>query len=388
MAFYHDKIYNFLLSMRVLATLVLCVMAALVYGQELKTENIIVITLDGYRWQEFFKGADPRIINDPKYVNDTGVMSAFGTGSPEEKREKLMPFMWNVVAKQGQLYGNRTYNNKVNCTNFYLISYPGYSEMFVGFPGHISSNKEKVNPNPTVFEYISKQPGYNNEVVAFTTWDAFPFILREKKSGIYVNAGKESAVGNLSAREKAINKTLSELKTDDHRSDQQTFDLAFEYLKKEKPRVLFVGFDGTDFHGHGGRYDEYLKSAADADRMIESLWNWTQAQPEYKGKTTFFITTDHGRGMGKNTWKNHRLVAPGSRHIWFAVLGPDTPAFGELKFKGKYYQKQVAKTLAAFLGMQFQPRRNSGEVIQTMIAAPVPVAEEIILGKTSKSAGN
>ena len=369
--------------MRVIIVALFCFMAASVFAQVLKTENIIIITLDGYRWQELFEGADPRIINNPKYVNDTGVVSAFGTGDENEKREKLMPFMWNVVAKQGQLYGNRNFRNKANCTNFYLISYPGYSEMLVGFPGAISSNKEKVNPNPTVLEYISKQAGYRDEVVAFTTWDAFPYILREKKSGIYVNAGKERAVGNLSAREKAINE---ELKTADHRTDQQTFDLAFEYLKKEKPRVLFLGFDGTDFHGHGGRYDEYLKSASEADRMIEALWKWTQLQPEYKDKTTFFITTDHGRGMGKNTWKTHKIVAPGSRHIWFAVLGPDTPAFGELKFKGKYYQKQVAKTLGAFLGMQFQPRRNSGEVIQTMVSVPVPTADEIVLGNSrSKS---
>jgi hypothetical protein len=348
-------------------------------AQELKTRNIIIVTLDGYRWKELFEGADNRIITNPKYVTDHTVAEEYGGNDPVEKREKLMPFMWNVIAKQGQLYGNRNYKNKVNCSNNRLISYPGYSEMFVGFPGQISSNENKVNPNPTVFEYINSHAEFSREIAAFTTWDAFPYILREDKAGIYVNAGNEHAVGKLSAKEKAIN---AELSNSEKRSDQQTFELAFEYLKKEKPKVLLVGLDGTDAHGHGGRYDGYLRAATEADKMIETLWMWVQSQPEYRDQTTFLITTDHGRGMGKNTWKNHRIVAPGSRHIWFAVLGPDTPAFGELKFKGKYYQKQVAKTIAAFLGMNYHPKKKSGEVIQTMVSAPVPISNEVILGRS------
>ena len=32
-----------------------------------KTENIIIITTDGFRWQEVFKGLDPAIANDKKF---------------------------------------------------------------------------------------------------------------------------------------------------------------------------------------------------------------------------------------------------------------------------------------------------------------------------------
>jgi hypothetical protein len=362
--------------------LILGLMAGSLQAQELKTRNIIIITLDGYRWKELFEGADDRIINNPKYVTDQTVVAQYGGDNPIEKREKLMPFVWNMIGKHGQLYGNRKYKNKVNCSNNKLISYPGYSEMFVGFPGQISSNKNKVNPNPTVFDYLSKQSEFTKEIAAFTTWDAFPFILREDKAGIYVNAGSEHAVGNLSAKEKAVN---AEIGNADKRSDEQTFDLAFEYLKKERPKVLLLGLDGTDYHGHGGRYDGYLHAAAEADKMIEALWKWTQSQPEYKNQTTFLITTDHGRGVGRNSWKTHKIIAPGSRHIWFAVLGPDTPAFGELKFKGKYYQKQVAKTIAAFLGMNYKPRKKqSGEVIQTMVSAPIPFEEDVVLGRSNR----
>src|SRR5690606_32773898 len=91
-----------------------------------------------------------------------------------------------------------------------------------------------------------------------------------------------------------------------------------------------------------------------------------------RDQTTLLITTDHGRGNGKNSWRNHRLLAAGSRHIWFAVIGPDTPAFGEMKIKATTYQNQVAKTIAAFLGLNYQNEQRVGEVVQTMISVPAP----------------
>jgi bisphosphoglycerate-independent phosphoglycerate mutase (AlkP superfamily) len=146
---------------------------------------------------------------------------------------------------------------------------------------------------------------------------------------------------------------------------------------------MLIGFDETDEHGHGGRYDEYLKSAHKADQMIGTLWEWIQSDPDYKDQTTLFITTDHGRGRGKNNWRKHQLVAPGSGQIWFAVMGPDTPPFGEMKFKAKYYQKQVAKTIAAFLGLQYSNRQKVGEVVQTMIAVPGIIPESLQIDDTS-----
>lgn len=337
-------------------------------AQAPKTKNIIIITLDGLRWQEVFEGADMRIASNGKYVKQHEKIAHFRNGPEAGRRIALMPFLWNVVASQGQLYGNRELQNKVNCTNHHLISYPGYSEMLVGFKHRkVSSNRKVDNPHATVLEVIGNHRHFKNEVAAFATWDAFPFILRESKSDIYVNAGKDIARGQLSHREKILN----ELQQDGHaRSDSITFQYAMEYLKRNKPRVTFIGFDETDKYGHVGRYDDYLNAAHRADSMIAMLWQWIQSQPEYKGQTTLFITTDHGRGNGRNNWRTHRLLAAGSRHIWFAVIGPDTPAFGEMRIKSKNYQKQVAKTIAAFLGLDYQNEEPVGDILQTMISVP------------------
>src|SRR5688572_16978182 len=98
-------------------------------AQRPQTKNIVIVTLDGLRWQELFEGADPDIAFRKRYVVDREQMRSFWHRSETERRQLLMPFMWNVISTQGQLYGNRNFGNNVSCTNHHLISYPGYSEM-------------------------------------------------------------------------------------------------------------------------------------------------------------------------------------------------------------------------------------------------------------------
>ncbi len=78
----------------------------------LKTEKIFLITLDGLRWQELFTGADSLLIHDSAYVSDPGALREnFWDDNPLERREKLLPFFWKVIAVEGQLYGNRAFGN-------------------------------------------------------------------------------------------------------------------------------------------------------------------------------------------------------------------------------------------------------------------------------------
>src|ERR1700730_3075394 len=96
-----------------------------------ETQNIFIITTDGFRWQEVFTGADSTLLNNASFVQDTALMKAlYWDENPSVRREKLMPFLWNVVAEKGQLYGDRFFENKVNVKNLYKISYPGYNEIF------------------------------------------------------------------------------------------------------------------------------------------------------------------------------------------------------------------------------------------------------------------
>jgi len=64
---------------------------------------------DGLRWQEVFSGAEVSIMNkkNGKVANEAALKKTYWREAPEARREALMPFLWTVMAKQGQVFGNR-----------------------------------------------------------------------------------------------------------------------------------------------------------------------------------------------------------------------------------------------------------------------------------------
>lgn len=320
-------------------------------------QNLFIITIDGFRWQELFSGADSRLVNDEKYTPSGETIKAmFWANTAEERRKKLMPFFWNIIALNGQVYGNRSYDNNVNVANAYLKSYPGYNEIFTGITDpEITSNKKIVNPNINVLEHLNSLNSFKDKVVAFTSWDVFPYILNETRSGILVNSGYDPVEGDsLTAEEVLINKTEQEgiNEKTSTRYDQLTFLVAKEYIKEHRPRVVFLGLGETDEYAHQERYDLYLSQANQTDKMLADLWHWVQTTPGYANNTTFLITTDHGRGK-KNRWTGHGVFISGSSQTWMAIIGPGILPKGESKDRMQLYQQQLAQTIAHLLGEEF-----------------------------------
>ena len=153
----------------------------------------------------------------------------------------------------------------------------------------------------------------------------------------------------------------------DNTFDVVTMEYAREHIRRHKPRVMHIGLGETDEWGHGRRYDLYLDAAHNSDRYIGDLWQTLQTMPEYRGKTTLLLTTDHGRGATRVDWTDHGEKVPLAEYIWIAVLGPDTPALGEVKTAGQLYQNQIAKTMAAALGINYSNERPVGEAISTAL---------------------
>lgn len=347
------------------------ILIAIVYGQEnKKTENIILITFDGLRWQEVFGGADSSFMRQQKYLNDNKLKEKFWHNDVGERRKMLMPFFWNTIAANGQLYGNRPADSKVNVTNNQWFSYPGYNEILTGKADNerINSNDKIYNPNTNVLEFINSQSAYKGKVAAFSSWDVFPYIINDKRSGIYVSTGAKPVNDkNLSEREKMMNDMIENLPNPlgDVRLDAFTFYYGMEYMKKYKPKVVYFAFDETDDFAHAGEYGAYLNAARYTDRFISQLWAYLQSETVYKNKTTILLTCDHGRGKNADDWKSHGIKIPEADQIWFAVIGPDTEPLGEIK--GQYYQNQVAKTLATFLGFDYKGENKTGDVVSSMI---------------------
>lgn len=330
------------------------------FGQTQLSQNVVIVTMDGLRWQEIFGGADSLLTHDTAALYSTWYVSKnFWAESPKERRHKLMPFFWDVIAKKGMILGNRNLGNKVDNANPYKFSYPGYNEIFTGYPDTAVNSNDKIpNKNENVFEFIHKQPGYKNKVAVFGSWDVFASIFNEQRSGFLVNDGFRDVPGKLNDRQKYLNTLQHQMPDLFHggeRLDVATFNIGFEYMKANKPRLIHFGLGDTDEFAHGGLYDYYLDAANKSDAWIKTLWNYIQSDPFYSNKTTLILTTDHGRGAAAGgKWRHHGANIEGASEMWIAAIGPSIKPIGESSDDRQYYQGQIAATIAKMLGITFK----------------------------------
>jgi hypothetical protein len=321
-------------------------------------QRLIIITTDGFRWQEVYNGMDATIASDKRFnqYDSAGIFNAYWDQSPEARRQKLLPFFWGTIAKQGQLYGNRKYGNKIDNANPYWFSYPGYSEILTGHVDTlINSNEYPPNPHKTILEYYNSLPAYKGKVAAFAAWDAFDRIINEKRAGLpVINGFDDNSVASTDPEMKLLNdmvRTSFRPWGNVECLDVFTHYQAFTYLKNKRPKVMYISYGETDEFAHHGEYKHYLNAAHQFDEWVGSIWNWVQSQPDYKNKTTLLITTDHGRGdIKKEEWTDHGSGVQDAYQIWFAAMGPKVKAMGEMKTNQQFYQKQLAQTAAQLTG--------------------------------------
>jgi hypothetical protein len=295
-------------------------------------ENVILVVSDGLRWQEIFRGADAALIADANVMGPNAEIARrqFWRPTVAERRAALMPFVWGTIARQGTLLGNRDVASQVSVANGLKFSYPGYSEMLIGYPDpRINSNQVGPNPNVTVFEWINGRAGFRGRVAAVGAWSTFADIFNVRRSRLPVHASRAEPL------------------------DANAHAAARRFLQKRTPRALFIAYVETDDHAHAGRYDLTLAAAHAVDRNLAALWEYVQSNSRYRGHTTLIFTADHGRGATPADWTDHGQDVAGAEQTWMAVIGPNTPALGEV-VNSRNGTAQIAATVAGALGLDYR----------------------------------
>ena len=345
--------------LRTFLLLVYCV-STLAAPMPRKTKAVVVVTADGLRWQEIFSGIDSQLMNQKsagmEEKDAAALRSRLWKDTPEARREALLPFFWGELAGQGVVLGNVAKSSSVRVTNRYRVSYPGYSEIFTGRSqdDKVRGNDEIQNPAPTLFEFLRNKLDLRREQVAlFASWGTFHFIGEHTPGSIVINAGYQQPDEHSSARARDLAALQFAARTpwDEARHDYVTFELALDYLRTVRPRVLDISFDETDDWAHMRRYDRVLESIQYFDTTLRTLWNTLQSMPEYRGQTTLVITSDHGRGSTVDDFSGHGAKVRGAEQIWVAIIGPDTPARGEIAQSEDFYQRDIVPTILDLLGI-------------------------------------
>jgi hypothetical protein len=308
-----------------------------------RTRNIVLVTADGLRWQDLFHGIDPLLAREKSVDMDPSTKEADDRRRRYATRESLAPFFWTTLAKNGLVLSD------VSVTNAYRVSYPGYSEILTGRASDdvIKGNDDIQQPHETVLEFLKRKLTLPAARVAlFSSWDHFHYIAEHTPGSIFINAGYQDspASPNLSRLQH-----IALSPWDEARHDAFTFEMALEYLKSAKPRVLDISFDETDDWAHAKRYDRVLDMIAITDAFLNRLWTTLQGMPEYRDSTTLIVTSDHGRGSTLADWSRHGEKIVGADKIWLAFMGPDTPATGEVTTHAE--QRDITPTIIKLLGL-------------------------------------
>lgn len=294
--------------------------------------NVVLVTIDGLRWEDLFRGADPALVTDERY-------RARYVDAPE-RAQALAPFLLSF-AQHGALIGDRDNGSCARVANEYWFSYPGYAEILAGRPNpRARSNQAIPNQDVTVLERLARRPEFTGQVRAFAEWHVVPAILNAERSGIPVFVTPDR----------------------DAPHDPQVMTAARAAFT-ELPRVTWIALGDTDNRAHEGDYQAYLSAASDADNFLRELWQAIGADPRTSGRATLIVTSDHGRGAStRERWRGHgsgrwrSIVVPGLRRegsdaIFIAVRGPGVVSTGAYTMENCATAGQVAATMLSSLGL-------------------------------------
>ena len=300
-------------AIRKMAVLSVFLSGVLAFSAEL-SQNVILITLDGVRWQEFFHGTDPSV-------------------SKTQTQTELFSHFWKTIAPQGVAFGDCDAQNSMVVANPVFRSLPAYHSILSGGPQDCRDNDCGRIRVETLQERLVRELHFSSqEVATIASWEKIKLSSEQKVGTTFVNAGMTPLIDEQTEPE--LDRLNQQQQSDpppwsESRLDQYTFAQGLRYLVVHRPRFLYLSFVDTDEWGHLGNYNEYVRAIKKYDEWFLKLVNTLNGMGDYGKSTTILITTDHGRGEGDHWlygWRRHGPEIPAARFVWFFGLSPATRA--------------------------------------------------------------
>lgn len=312
-----------------------------------ETRQVVLVTLDGVRWQEVFLGVDPTI--------------AAAAGLPREqvlRAEELVPNLHRRFLEGGVAIGMQDEPGGIFASGPNFVSLPGYLEILRGRTvPECQDNECPPVRAPTLLDDIRSLPRATRaDSAAFTSWHECSRAASADPGRVVLSTGRRrSSVSDLAWVDPHCDRLLSrgrasdpEPGTSDYRPDRMTAQIALCYLVAARPKMLWIGLGDTDEHAHQEDYAAYLGALRSADAFVGELFERLEGMGEYGRTTTVIVTTDHGRGPG---WQDHGRHESASR-VFFLAAGGKVPRRGLVKAERAHRLADIAPTIRALLEME------------------------------------
>jgi hypothetical protein len=319
--------------------------------------RVILVTIDGARWQDVFGGSDPSF-----------------SGAPSIPPELLMPRTYALLATRGAALGaDREGCATVHTAGGANVSLPGYQEIFTGRPSYCLDNN-CAGVSESVMDEAARAEVAG--VASIGSWDVLDRATSGGGAGVFVAEGRAWPAGGPSGASLGSS-TLDALvaagevadPTPGHggyRPDAQTAPLALAYFRAARPAFFHVGLGDTDEWGHRGDYNAYLRALGRADALIGDLVDAVDAMEGLAAKTTIIVTPDHGRN---SDFRDHGTLRVESGRTFLLAFGARVATRGVACPTHDITLADIAPTIRVLLGLPRDAGRGAGTPIELLTAA-------------------
>jgi hypothetical protein len=318
---------------------------------------VVLVVLDGARWQEVFVGSDPRL-----------------SGAPAVPADALMPALHALAAERGAALGAPGYGSAMRASGPNFVSMPGYREIFTGRRVHgCEDNDCPPARTDTVVDQARASFERPGDVAVIASWEMLEEAAAAHPASLVVSAGRSRTSHAEWLREDAPSRRWLELgeRADpfpgygEFRPDRYTGALALRYLETERPRFLFIGLGEPDEYCHRGDYAGYLASLRTADDLLGHLSAALDRMGPRGRRTTVLVTADHGRG---DDYRFHGRDYPESGRVWLVAAGRAIEARGLTRSVRSHRLADVAPTVRALLDLAPDDAPSSGAPLAELFA--------------------
>jgi phosphopentomutase/2,3-bisphosphoglycerate-independent phosphoglycerate mutase family metalloenzyme len=312
-----------------------------------RTESaVVLVVLDGVRWQDVFGGADRALTRPQRGANP------FAWASPRA----LMPNLQQLLETQGMAIGAPGHGAEMVTGGAQRISLPSYREIFTGKADPAcQSNDCPQPPGRTVADDVYDESG-PRDVAVVSSWPNIARAASAEASRLVLTTGRRLVGRGDVLRADDVIASLLDAGMyasafpgqGDYRPDALTARIALRYLATARPRFLFVGLGDCDEYGHRNDYRGYLGALHDADAFLGELGVTLEAMGARGRHTTVIVTTDHGRAYD---FRDHGMWHPESGRVWLVASGADVHGRGLIASPRRHTLSDVAPTVRALLGI-------------------------------------
>jgi Metalloenzyme superfamily len=327
-----------------------------------RRQSIVVVAIDGVRWQDVFEGVDPRIAR----AHEMPLSEIVGP-------DQIVPHLYALASGEGVAIGAPGHGAPIVASDAAVKSLPGYMEIFSGHPETRCRNNycSRIR-RPTLVDQLAAEPGHKKQDVAvIASWSGIGRAAAERPSRIAMSVGRDDGnnldlflydtrAAQLLAAGRASNAWPG---SGDYRPDRYTAAIALRYLRVVKPRFLFIGLGDTDEWGHKNKYRRYLAALSAADTLVGKVQNILSKLQGQGWSTALMITADHGRDP---KGINHGGVRSAAR-TWLIAGGSLIRAHGFVRAPVRRHLADIAPTLRKLMGLAPDRAPGAGHVLEELL---------------------